>query len=66
MSLVLKCRWTPISPHESSTGFMMSGSVAMDIAQGAGSTRWVSMPRWASAVTISTPSGVGLDDDRAT
>ena len=36
---------------------MMSGSVAIDMAQAAESTRWVSMPRSARAVTISAPSG---------
>ena len=48
---------TPSSRHDSSTGAMMSGSAISDIGHGLGSTRWVSMPRWASAVTISTPSG---------
>ena len=56
-SLLLKCRVAPISRHESSTGATMSGSVAMDSVHGLGSTRWVSMLRWHSAVTISSPSG---------
>ena len=56
-SLVLKCIFTPISAQDSSTGAAMSGSVASASAQGWWSTRWVSMPRWARAVTISRPSG---------
>ena len=54
---MLKCSCAPISSQESWTGATMSGSVAIDSAHGLGSTRWVSMPRWHSAVTISMPSG---------
>ena len=55
--VVLKCRCTPSSRQDSSTGAMMSGSAIIDNAYGFGSIRCVSTPRCASAVTISNPSG---------
>ena len=52
-------KWSsaPFSRQESWTGATMSGSVATDSAHAPGSIRWVLMPRWHSAVTISRPSG---------
>ena len=53
-----QCIFTPASAQESSTGCTMSGSARSLRAHGRWSMTWVSIPRCASAVTISRPSGV--------
>ncbi len=52
-----KCSLQPSSSRLVCTGSAMSGSATWASSQAFSSTRWVSMPRWASAVSISTPSG---------
>ena len=52
-----KCRFAPSSFRLSCTGSAISGSAIWESSHAFSSTMWVSMPRCARAVVISTPSG---------